>query len=110
MDIGIKGSANVTVVSVSGRVDATTAPELVDKLTAVVNEGKTRLVIDFEKLEYVSSAGLRALLATAKLIESKSGRLVLSGLRGPVRQVFEISGMMAVFQVVDTETEAIGQF
>ena len=110
MDISTRASGNATVVSVGGRVDATTAPELANTLTQAVNEGKIKLIVSLEKLEYVSSAGLRAFLATAKMINAKNGKLVLAGLQGSVRQVFEISGLLPVFNVVDSEAEALKLF
>ena len=110
MDLGTKTCGSAVVVSVGGRVDATTAPELSNKLTQLVGEGQSRMVLSLDRLEYVSSAGLRAFLATAKLINAKNGKLVLSGLQGSVKQVFEISGLLPIFNVVATEAEALRQF
>ena len=67
MDIQIKKETAATVVTITGRLDAVTAPEYESKIKAVIAGGAVLLAVDFEKLNYISSAGLRALLVTAKL-------------------------------------------
>ena len=105
----MKTQGNAVIVSLGGEIDAASAPELNTKLTQTVNSGQTRVVINMEKLEYINSAGIRALLATAKLINAKSGKLVLVGLHGTVKQVLEISGLYSVFAIAATDAEALKQ-
>ena len=72
----------------------------------VINENQ-KLLIDLSDLEYISSAGLRALLVTAKRIRKESGKMCLCGLKENVMEVFEISGFSAIFDSAVTEEEAL---
>lgn len=78
-----------TVLVLEGRLDTTTAPQL-DAAIKLVDT--TELVLDFEKLEYISSAGLRVLLAAQKTFSAKNGRFVVRSANADVREVFEITG------------------
>ncbi|NTU97797.1 MAG: STAS domain-containing protein [Chlorobiaceae bacterium] len=95
------------VVTVSGRMDAVTAPEYEQKFEEMLSNGETDFVIDFEKLEYISSAGLRALLSTSKKIRNKNGKIHLANVCGNVREVFDISGFTGIFQVHGSVAEAL---
>jgi anti-anti-sigma factor len=68
------------------------------------------LLVDFKALDYISSAGLRVLLATAKRLSSEGGSLRICHLNDTVREVFEISGFSTIFSVFDTEAEALEGF
>jgi len=65
--------------------------------------------LDSSDLEYISSAGLRSMLAIAKVLKTKEGKLVFAGLQGPVKDVFKISGFGLIFTIFDTEAEALKQ-
>lgn len=110
MDIATEMRGNVLLVSVQGRVDSTTAPKLGEDLSRIINAGQANLVLDLSRLDYISSAGLRAALLVAKLVNAKNGKLVLASLQGPVKQVFEISGLYPIFTVSDTPADALAQF
>ena len=90
---------DVLVVAPRGRIDAVTSDELEPRLLAVVAGRGARLVVDMEGVEYISSAGLRVLLRLAKKAKEQSGRVVLSSLGPAVRQVFELAGFLALFEV-----------
>ncbi len=80
-----------------GRLDTTTAPEL----EAVVKEnveGVTALTLDFAKLEYISSAGLRILLASQKIM-NKQGSMVIRNVNADIMEVFEITGFSDILTV-----------
>ena len=91
-------SGAVTIASISGRLDGSTASELDDRLSAMVVPG-VRLVLDMSGLDYVSSAGLRVFLKIAKQTKAAKGRLALSGITETVLKVFEISGFTAIFNI-----------
>ena len=83
------GSALTMVLE--GRLDTTTAPQLESELKAALDQADT-LVLDFEKLEYISSAGLRVLLTTHKKMLSAGGTLTIANAVPAVREVFDITG------------------
>jgi anti-anti-sigma factor len=98
-----------TVLSITGRMDAVTAPEIEKGLLALVDGGEKRLVIDLKDLEYVSSAGLRSLLTLAKRVKEKEGNLVFANLQGQVTEVFRVVGFYALFTICDSVTDALGR-
>ena len=101
MEFEAKSEIGATVVSIRGRMDATTSPEIEGKLDSLVAGGETRLIIDLKGLEYISSAGLRGLLATAKKLKAKQGDMAFANLEGHVRDVFKVSGFYSIFKVFD---------
>ena len=102
MEIQTRNEANATVVAITGRLDAVTAPEYEKKVRELIDGGAIRLLIDFAGIDYISSAGLRGLLVTAKLLKAKSGQVRCANVTGTVREVFDISGFGSIFQIDDT--------
>ena len=84
-------------VVLEGRLDTTTAPQLEAELKASM-DGITELDLDFEKLEYLSSAGLRVLLAAQKVM-NKQGSMVLRNVNSMVMEVFEITGFVDILTI-----------
>lgn len=84
-------------VALEGRLDTSTAPNLEEELGKSIAD-VTELVLDFNKLEYISSAGLRVLLATQKTM-SKQGSLKLTGVNDEVMEVFEITGFVDILTI-----------
>ena len=81
-------------IKVSGRLDTTTAPQLDEEINSSI-EGVDDLKLDFADLEYISSAGLRVLLATQKIM-NKQGSMKVVSVSEPVMEVFEITGFSEI--------------
>lgn len=109
MEITVRKEGSAAVVSVKGRIDAVTAGEFEKRLSALMAGGDCTLVLNFNGLEYISSAGLRSILSTAKQLKAKEGKMLFAGLQGPVKDVFKISGFGSIFKIYDTEEEALRQ-
>lgn len=86
----------VAVVAAYGQVDAVTTPRLSEALKAEVEAGHSRLVADFGGVDYLSSAGLRTILATVKLARAQGGDLRLAAVQPAVRKVLELSGFTSI--------------
>ena len=84
-------------VAVEGRLDTTTAPELEAKLNSLL-DGVTELCIDFEKLDYISSAGLRVLLSAQKVM-NKQGKMVIRHVSDTVMEIFDVTGFADILTV-----------
>lgn len=84
-------------VKLEGRLDTTTAPKLEAELKGSI-DGLTGLVIDFEKLEYISSAGLRVLLAMQKIM-NKQGEMIIKNVNETVMEVFEVTGFSDILTI-----------
>lgn len=107
MEIQSRTESNATVVTVTGRMDTLTTPEYQVKLNDLIAEGKTSLVVDFDGLDYISSAGLRGILSTGKIVKAKGGQLRFANVKGAVKEVFELSGFGAIFQIHDSVASAL---
>lgn len=101
MDILTETAADRTIGRLTGRMDTLTTKTFDQWFSNQVEQGRTHLVLDMNELMYISSSGLRSLLAAAKQIKAAGGTLVLCGLTGVVRQVFQLSGFYTIFEIVD---------
>lgn len=108
MDIQISEAAGVAIVAVSGKLDALTAPAYEKAMKALFADGKTRSVIDFSELTYISSAGLRGLLAAAKQAKAAGGGIAFAGVKGNVLAVIEMTGFATILSLHDTVDAALG--
>jgi len=107
MEIQSRTESNSTVVTVTGRMDALTAPAYQEKLNDLIAEGTTSFVVDFDGLDYISSAGLRGILSTAKVLKAKGGQVRFANVKGTVKEVFEMSGFGSIFQIHDSVAAAL---
>lgn len=97
----------IRVLAPQGRIDSNTSSTLETAALDVVNNGTTRLVVDLSDVDYISSAGLRVILLAGKKAKAAGGALVLAGLQPTIRDVFEISGFLRLFDVTETRAEAV---
>ena len=107
MDLQTKVENNVIVISISGRLDAVTAPEYEKRIREMIDSGDINFVVDFEQLDYISSAGLRGLLVMSKLLNAKGGRACLANVNGNVRSVFDMCGFNAIFKMENSVAGAL---
>jgi anti-anti-sigma factor len=107
MEISIAKESNAIVVVVKGRMDALSGPEFEKTMADHIASGARRFVIDCSALEYISSAGLRSLLTTAKTLRACDGELVFAALRDAVREVLEIGGFSRFFSIYDSTDAAL---
>ena len=85
-------------LTLEGRLDTNTAPELEAELQSSL-DGVTELTMDLEKLEYISSAGLRVLLSTQKTM-NKQGEMKISNVSETVMDVFEVTGFSDILTII----------
>ncbi len=95
------------LITVEGRMDAVTTPEFEQTLGGWIDEGEIRFILDFAGLDYISSAGLRGILTSVKRLKAEGGRIVLTSLRGTVKEVFEISGFSTIIPVYESVEAAL---
>jgi anti-anti-sigma factor len=105
--IGRETVGDVVVVTPVGRIDSATAKTLEQTLLDALGAGSGRLVIDFAGVDYISSAGLRVILLAGKKARAGGGELVLAALKPTIKDVFEISGFLRLFEVKETREEAV---
>lgn len=107
MELSGSKQGSSLVIKVVGRMDAASAPQFEEECAKWIDQGETLMVVDMSGLEYISSAGLRSILATGKRLKTVGGALVFGSMQGMVREVFDISGFTSIFPVYDTLEAAI---
>lgn len=106
MEINNEQVGGAVVARFVGSLDTTSAPKALEHFDGLVEVDTPLIVADFSSVDFVSSAGLRVLLATAKKIGS-SGSLRLFGLNPSVREVFDVSGFSTILAIFDDESSAV---
>lgn len=104
------GEGDLTVLSLEGFLDAHTAPVFERALQREIDAGHVRLIVNGERLTYISSAGLGVFMSFIEEIREKGGDLKICSLVPKVRQIFEILGFQAIYDLLGTEAEAVQRF
>jgi anti-anti-sigma factor len=104
MEIDEEIHGDVTILMVSGRIDAAAARELEAQLKDAIAEGAAKLLLDLGEVSYISSPGLRALLIAAKAAKAAGSLYALCALRPEVREIFDMSGFDRIRILPDRET------
>ncbi len=98
---------DIPVLSVSGKIDAVTSKDLESALVELINRDKKFLIVDMEKVEFLSSSGLRVLMASLNKLKHKNGDLKLAALQPFVKDVFVLTGASRFFSIYSDQGEAI---
>ena len=109
MEIDTRREENAVIVSVKGRMDAFSSPEFEKEMAGLIAEGWKDFVIDFTEVDFISSAGLRSILVTAKKLKVKDGQFFLSALKENVKEVFEVSGFSSMIPIHESTESALEQ-
>ena len=110
MELTESKSGEVVIVSVKGKLDGNSAPQMQEKLLAAIGGGEKHFAIDCTQLDYISSAGLRTFLVVAKQLKSVSGKVVLYALKEHIKEVFDLAGFSAAFPIFPSQGEALTSF
>jgi len=110
LDIHISDTNRVAVVEAQGRIDSNTAHELGSALNQVIDDGYNKIVLDLAGVDYMSSAGLRELVAALKKVQNMQGDIRISRVTERVYEVMEIPGLHQVLRFFDSQAEAVNSF
>lgn len=110
MELTTRTNDDITIVDFVGNFDTNTSPVAEKTLNCLIEGGSLHIVANFSGMEYISSAGLRVLLATTKKLKSAGGNLHICHLNEVALEVFEVSGFITIFSVFKTEEEARSAF
>ena len=111
MEITTQQFKHCDAVTVTGRVDSSTAPKLSDTLDAIIAAGRYKIVIDMAGLEYMSSAGFRALIAAQRNCKHYNrGEVVLVNVPENINTALELAGFTTLFKMFKDITAAVGNF
>jgi anti-sigma B factor antagonist len=106
MDINIKTVEQTVVVELDGKIDSQTAPQVQAQISPLLQPGSS-IVLDMTRVTYMSSAGLRLLVAVHRQLVDSDGTLVLAGLAGRVRDTMSITGFLPYFTTYDSVEAAL---
>jgi anti-anti-sigma factor len=107
MNIEIRESQGIKIIAFEGNLDTNTSPEAESKINELLDLGEKKLLVNFEQLNFISSAGLRILLATVKKLNASGGALRVCALNATVQEVFDISGFATILSVLMDHFDAI---
>ncbi len=107
MDIIETRQNQITIFSLSGRLDSNSSPEFDKRIIQAMENGFRFIVLDCRKLDYITSAGLRVVVKTAKKLKPEEGRIILCAMEDYVKEVFEIAGFDSFLPILPTLEDGI---
>jgi stage II sporulation protein AA (anti-sigma F factor antagonist) len=115
VSVTIGGSSSLTtersgqtlIVSAKGRIDGANATEVQGVLSSAIEPGVKLMLLDLGGLTYISSAGLRVIMLTARTLDRNGAKFAVGSPAGPIREVFQISGFDQIIPIFDSRAEAI---
>lgn len=110
VDVSEEKRGDVIILRIKGRLDAISTGSAEKKVFDLINHGQSKLLLDFADVDYLSSAGMRLLLATTKKLKSMSGKLVICSVSTNVMDVLKMSGFDHILDVSKNEEDAMLKF
>jgi len=110
MELQFTVQETVGVVAVNGSLDASTAAELNEYVSTQISAGHSQLVLDLSQVEFLSSAGLRAILVSLKESRREGGDLRLAAAQPGTEKVLKISGFLSIIKSYPSVADALGSF
>jgi len=107
MDIIETRQQQITIFSLAGRLDSNSSPEFDKKIIQAMENGFRYIILDCQKLDYITSAGLRVVVKTAKKLKPEQGRIILCAMADYVKEVFEIAGFDSFLPILPTLEDGI---
>lgn len=111
MEVRTEQYKRCDVVAASGRVDSQTAPQLEAALEEILDAGRYNIVFDMDDIDFVSSAGLRVMIAVQKTCKKwNRGELVLANVPQRIYETLDLAGFVPLFQIHDDMVDAVASF
>lgn len=102
MEIVQETRDNAVILKLQRRIDSATAKAFEERLMPVVNGAEAAVILDFQDLDYISSAGLRVILMAAKAAKARQRKLLLCGMKPNIHEVFAVSGFTKILTIVES--------
>jgi anti-sigma B factor antagonist len=110
LKISVRSVDEIKILDLVGSLDTQTFPLVEEELSDLIAGGARKILVNFGRLDYISSAGLRILLVAAKQLHRHGGEIQIFALNELVREVFDISGFATIFKVSGTEQDGLNSF
>jgi anti-anti-sigma factor len=111
VEIATRQFKHCDLISVTGRVDSSTAPQLAKIINAIMNEGRYKIVFDLDKVDFLSSAGFRVLISAQKNCKRYNrGEIALARIPANIYSAFDLAGFTRLFKIFPDLLSAVGNF
>lgn len=107
LNVSIEEKDKCKLVRLAGRLDATTTPALEGKISKVLDQNKQFMLMDFSKVDYLSSAGMRLLLSATKKLKAHGGKLVFCSMSDEVMEIIKMAGFERILAIYPSEEAAL---
>lgn len=107
MNITERRSGHTLIIAPQGRLDSQSAKDFEERILEVINRGENSILLDFSMVDYISSAGLRVILTSARRQKATKGKLAICGLAGSVKDVFRVSGFDTIVEIYADQASAL---
>lgn len=111
MELSVTQYKRCDVINAEGRIDSSSAPQLHETFSRLMDENHFHLVFNMKGVNFISSAGLRVLISTQKNCKKfNRGELVLAEVPENIKAAFDLAGFTSLFKLFDSEVAAVGNF
>jgi anti-anti-sigma factor len=107
MEISEEPVGDVYVVTAQGRLDGTSSAKFLERFEPLTSGANPKLLIDLSGIDFVTSAGLRAVLGVVKRVKAANGLLAVCGLQAPVREILDITGLTPMMQIYPLRADGL---
>jgi anti-anti-sigma factor len=107
MEISLKKIDTCNVIELNGRLNTTNFSDLEKEINRLIEKGERYILVDCERLDYVSSSGLRVFLVALKTLKKNEGKFILCNIQENIKEIFEVSGFITIFEIYQTKNEAL---
>ncbi|MGE5364852.1 MAG: STAS domain-containing protein [Bacteroidota bacterium] len=109
-NVAVKEDHEVSIINLKGYLDAHTAPDLENAFTQLIDDGKYKVVVNFEDLNYISSAGLGVFMAYVETMRENEGDIKFTNMNSKVYNIFDLLGFPMIYEFYKDEKDAVQQF
>ncbi len=109
-DVNVRGVGSVNIIDLKGYLDAHTAPDLENAFNGLIEDQKFKVVVNFDDLNYISSAGLGVFMAYVETIRENKGDIKFSNMKENVYNIFDLLGFPMLYEFYPEENDAIKKF
>ena len=110
MEIQQRNSGDVEIIAIEGEIDLYNAPEIKKLVQKMISEGKVKVIIDFDKVSYIDSSGIGAMISSLSNLKKQGGMLKILNIHDSVKKVFELTKLTSFFKIFQDEQEAVDSF
>ncbi|HON79099.1 MAG TPA: STAS domain-containing protein [Spirochaetota bacterium] len=110
MDINKRAKDDIVLLDITGEIDLYNAPEIKDIINKLIEEQKYNVIINLEKVSYIDSSGIGALISSLSNLKKYQGGLKIINVYASVRKVFELTKLTSFFEIFDSEEDALSSF